>query len=294
MCELSDRCAAVLLALPRGACVSHVTGAQLRSWWLPDCLVPGEPLIVSTPDETAHLDRRGVYARRLLLPETQRTQYAGVAVASPAQVIRELAEDFSLIDLVVALDAALHLGHLDTADLPSLPVRGRRGVRVLRQAIALCDGRSESAWETILRLVHVLSGITCVEPQKVIVDATGVPVARADLWLRGTNRLAEYDGADHRDRDQHQRDLRREKVLSRLGHERFGYTKPEIVGGAREIIRDAECALDVEHDPLRVEGWLAEFRMSSLSSTGRARLRRRLARFRRPAPPRSRPRVAQE
>ncbi|WP_238993268.1 hypothetical protein [Nocardioides caldifontis] len=72
--------------------------------------------------------------------------------------------------------------------------RRRRGAPSLRQALELADGRSESPWETLPRILHVACGIA-VQPQYVLLDAAGDEVARADLWLEGTNALHEYDGA---------------------------------------------------------------------------------------------------
>jgi hypothetical protein len=48
---------------------------------------------------------------------------------------------------------------------------------------ALLDGRSESPWESVLRLLHVAADVE-VEPQKKIYDEWGNFVARADLWVR--------------------------------------------------------------------------------------------------------------
>ncbi|MCW2831200.1 MAG: hypothetical protein JWP31_1892 [Aeromicrobium sp.] len=163
---------------------------------------------------------------------------------------------------------------------------GRRGVRVLRRALDLVDGRSESWWESMLRLLHVLSGFA-VEPQHVVHNAAGVVVARADLWIRGTRRVPEYDGADHRDRRRHQDDLRRDKALSREGLERYGYIATEIVHRPERIVQDAEDALGVPHVPGRAELWRAEARRSSITTAGAHALRRRLQRFVRAAPPRS-------
>lgn len=202
----------------------------------------------------------------------------------------ELSEDLSLVDLVVAMDSALHRRLCSVTDLESAALAGRRGVRAYRRAVALADRRSESAWETILRLVHVLSGITDVEPQHELRASDGELIARGDLWLRGTNRWAEYDGGVHRDASVHGRDLRRDKWLARIGRERYGYIAAEILHEPHMVVRDAETALGLAHDPSRLQGWLAEYRVSSLSGAGARRLAGRLARFERSTPRRRRTR----
>ena len=64
---------------------------------------------------------------------------------------------------------------------------------MLRRALALSDGRSESPWESLRRVLHVVCGVP-VEPQFVLLDDHGVFVARGDLRISGTTTLHEYDG----------------------------------------------------------------------------------------------------
>ena len=82
----------------------------------------------------------------------------------------------------------------------------RRGAPLLRRALTLCDGRSESPLESLLRVLHVLCGIP-VEPQFVLLDEDGGFVARGDLWLKGTTTLHEYDGGEHRKKQRQRKDL---------------------------------------------------------------------------------------
>jgi hypothetical protein len=48
----------------------------------------------------------------------------------------------------------------------------------------------------VLRVLHRAADIP-VEPQHVIVDDYGRFLARADLLIKGTRRIHEYDGAVH-------------------------------------------------------------------------------------------------
>ncbi len=283
--DLAARCRAVALALPDDAVFTHLTSARLRGWPLP--AVDDAMLVACSDGDAPHHDRRGVYVRRCAILPRHRDAVHGVRVASAAWTIAELAEHLTLVDLVVVVDAALHAGDVTPEELRRVMIRGRRGVRVLRRAADLADARSESPWETVLRLLHVLSGVP-VDPQHLVANRAGVVVARADLRVRGTRRLPEYDGADHRDRDQHERDLVREKTLARLGWERFGYVASEILRDPGRVVRDADEALGRPHDPTRLGTWRREVAVSSLSSNGRRALERRLARFVRTESPRSR------
>lgn len=283
--DLASTCRAAALVLPSDSVFTHLTAARLRGWWLPE--LEGLPLIACTDGDAAHHDRRGVYVRRCAIPAWHRMRIGDVAVASAAWTVVELAEHLSFLDLVVAIDGALHLGHVSVEDIRSTMVPGRRGVRGLRRALDVCDPRSESPWETVLRLLHVLSGIE-VESQFLVENRAGVVIARSDLRIKGTRRLPEYDGSGHRDRAQHERDLRRDKKIAREGYERFGYIASEILRDPARIIRDADEALGRPFDPNQLSAWRREVAASAFSARGLAALEQRLARFARPEPPRRR------
>ena len=284
MQELHLQCRGLQLVLPPDAVFSHLTAAALRGWWLP--VLPAQPPLIATAGRgTPHRNRRGVFVRRCCLNPGQRTVLDGIRIATAEWTLVELAEHLSLVDLVVVMDAALSLGDIDPVSLARAIVPHRPGVRRIRRALQLADPRSESAWESVLRMLHVLAGFE-VQAQFPVADADGVFVARADLRLARTRRLPEYDGGHHRDRAQHREDLRREKSLIRSGWERYGYTSVEICTRAHMIIRDAEAALGVPHQPSRVAAWRHEFLASSISAPGRAALARRVDHFTRTVSPR--------
>lgn len=266
--------------LPDDAVLSHLTAARLWSLWLPR-LPEWLPMTATLPPGVIRPERRGLYVARSRAALPTPRLVAGVPVVPPEVVLGQLAEDLSLVDLVVAIDSALALRLCTRAQVIGAVRRRQRGLPRLRRALELCDPRSESPWETVLRLVHVLAGIPVVS-QYAVHDDTGVFLARADLRVEGTHRLPEYDGAPHRQREQHERDLARDKLLSRHGWQRYGYTASELLSDPASVIRDAEQALGRGHDPSRVVGWLEEAERSSLTAAGRRRLWRRLHRFDRP------------
>jgi very-short-patch-repair endonuclease len=281
---MSDLAAAFEAVLPRQSGYGHVTAAALRGWWLP--WLPVDLPLLATTTSGVHVQRSGLYVRRSL--HTSMVQTQPMSLVDPASCLLEMAVDLALVDMVPLVDIALRTGcTVDEIRAAAWP--GRRGARTLRRALALSDPRSESAWESILRLLHVLTGFTEVEPQAPICDATGAVVARADLLLCGTRRIHEYDGAVHRDPDQHAADLAREKTLARSGFERYGYTAAEIVSRPGRIVTDAEEALGLPRNSQRLQRWLYEVKQSTLSPSGRMRLRQRLERYAR-AGRRGRPR----
>lgn len=151
-------------------------------------------------------------------------------VATAAETVLAAARDLAVLDLVPLADSALHLGHCTRAELAEVARQRRRGAPRLRQVLPLLDGRSESPWESILRLLHHAADVA-VEPQHRIADEADRFVARADLWVVGTRRLHEYDGEVHRDRDTHRADLARDRRLVEHGWQRLGWTATEVLQG---------------------------------------------------------------
>lgn len=277
---LLQRCRYVLPIVPADAQISHLTAARLWSAWLPK-LPDWLPLHATIPPGEQRPERAGLYVARSRAALPEPGDVDGVAVVPPALVIGQLAEDLQLIDLVIAIDGLLHQG-LCTVDDVLAGLRSRqRGLPMLRRALALVDARSESPWETALRLLHVLCDIP-VEPQFRVRAKDGEVLARADLRITGTRRLPEYDGSAHRGTRRHANDLARDKILARHHFERYGYLSSDIRDHPGQILRDAEEALGLPHQPGRVEAWLVEFELSSLSPLGYRRLLRRLRRYVKP------------
>lgn len=282
---LLERARAVSQVLPRNSGFGHLTSAALRGWWLPNRL--GSHVLLATTTSRVHVQRPGLYVRRSDLAEFENVgSDNGIRCVTGAQTLLELAKDLTLVDLVPIVDCAL-AGGTSAADIEAVSRRSnRRGAATLRRALLLADDRSESWWESVLRLQHVLTGLGPVECQVEIRDkpTQGRFVARADLHLVGTRRYPECDGGEHRSRERHVKDLRREKAMSRLGLERYGYSTTEITNQPQLVISDAESARGLAPDPRRVQTWWRTARPSTLTAGGRQRLAVRLARYRRAAP----------
>lgn len=265
--------AALSQVLPRDSGFGHLSAAALRGWWMPNQLA--DHVWFATTRSDVHVQRRGMYVRRSRRADLQTV--SGVRCVTPEHTLLELARDLALIDLVPMVDCALNQG--TTADSILHAASGRmRGSVVLRRAVALADPRSESWWETVLRLQHTTVGLGPVRCQVDLHDGSRF-VARADLHLAGTDRYPECDGGGHRDRDQHVSDLRRDKDLQRLGLDRYGYSTAEIATKPDDVIRDAEVARGLPHDPARIAAWRRLAGPSTLTGHGRARLRSRLRRY---------------
>lgn len=197
------------LLLPEGAVFTHLTAAALRGWWLPaEC---PRPVFAAVPEGGRHPHRAGLVVIRPREPPVVEV-VDGVPVATAPETLLAAARDLHVLDLVPMADSALRLGACTVEELRALAAQRRRGAPMLRRILPLLDARSESAWESVLRVLHHVAAVP-VEPQHVIRDDAGRFVARADLWLVGTRRLHEYDGEVHRDRDTHRADLARDRRL---------------------------------------------------------------------------------
>jgi hypothetical protein len=255
--------------LPPSACFTHLTAAEVYGLWLPP-VPPGLPVLACVPKGEDRPRRDGIRVSRLTGSITPVT-VDGVRVAPLPEVLLACSRDLKLLDLVVLLDSALRGRRWVQHDFEQAARPRRRGAPALRESLAHADARAESPWESLLRLFHVLCGVP-VEPQREVYDERGVFVARGDLWLRGTTTLHEYDGAVHRDRRTHAKDLARERGLANIGWTRRGYTAGDLLGRALAMLREADAAIGRHHDPGRLEPWRAALRESLFTEGGRRRL----------------------
>jgi hypothetical protein len=258
--------AAWQLVLPPSGRFTHLTAAEQHGWWLPP-LPEGLPVLVTVSRAESRPQRAGLTAMRVERPAPH-VAVDGLRLDPPDETLLACARHLSLLDLVVLVDAALHLGSVSRAELERAAARRRRGAPMLRRALALSDHRSESAWETLLRLLHVTCEVA-VQPQYSLRDPCGTEIARADLWVEGTNAVHEYDGEHHLERRRQRKDLARAR---RIGNEvwvRRGYTNLEVLHQASTVLRDADLSLGREHRPERVRRWYALLAESAFTPHGR-------------------------
>lgn len=270
--RLADELRAWSLVLPPTAGFTHLSAAELRGWWLP-APIP-HPVFAAVGECDRHPHRRGLLvSRHPSRPDT--FSFRGLRVTSGAETLLAAARDLGILDLVVMGDSALRLGHCTLDDLTAAAALRRRGARRLRIVVGLLDKRSESPWESLLRVLHRVADIP-VEPQYKIYDR-GKFVARADLWIVGSRRLHEYDGGIHRERDVHRRDLARDRRLVETGWDRMGFIASDVLSAAA-IISSADALLGRPADPRRLARWQGLVADSLFGSAGRARVRRHWAR----------------
>ena len=172
------------------------------------------------------------------------------------------------------VDCALARRDVSIGDLELVSRRRRRGAPALRALLPLADARSESPWESIMRLLHHAAEIR-VTPQHEIHDRRGGFVARVDLLVDGTRRIHEYDGAEHRTPESQDADLTRSRALSREGWDRHGFTSRHLLHDGARIIRATDELLGRPWEIRRFRAWEAALNASALRRPGWRRLESR-------------------
>ncbi|MER7073587.1 hypothetical protein [Terrabacter sp. NPDC000476] len=203
--------AAALLASPPGTAVCHHTAAAL---W--GAAVPHSPDVhVAVPDGR-RLVVSGLRAHRpTVVPATGRRR--GLPVTSPERTFLDLAAELDLVDLVVLGDSLVHVGVTSPDALRTAAAAHRgRGALVARRAAGLVRAGAESAMESRLRLLVVLSGLP--EPVLQHPVRTRHGSYRLDLAWPAVRVALEYDGRHHVERErQWARDLGRREALEADG-----------------------------------------------------------------------------
>lgn len=140
--------------------------------------------------------RRGyLHTHAAPLTGTEVVTVGGLPVTSLARTVLDLARTLPLEQAVAAGDAALRAG-LDLAELAAVveEARGRPGLAAARRAVAMLDGRSESAGESHSRVVLVRLGLAPSDLQFEVYDHRGRLVARSDFAWAQQRTLGEFDG----------------------------------------------------------------------------------------------------
>ena len=190
-----------MLVLPEDAVFTHLRSGTPASGGVCRALPEQVPVFAAVRGTHRRPRRPGMICSRLVDPERIRPveMIDGLPVDSAEEVLLRCARDLGHLDLVVLIDSALALGHIDHDRMRELLASRRPGVRRLRAAYARSHPRAESGGETVLRVFHDAMDIP-VEPQVDLVDAEGRLLGRADLLVVGTGNVHEYDGSGHRKR----------------------------------------------------------------------------------------------
>ena len=156
-------------------CFTGLTALEVHGVPLPP--LPEEcPVFVALAKDDPRPMRSGVHTSRHIRP-VEHVVVRGLRVATVPEALTAAARWLGVVDIVALIDAAIFLELVSLEQLEVIARTRRPGGRRLRAALPLVDGRAQSLWESLLRLLHVVCGIE-VEPQWELVDADGVLVAQ--------------------------------------------------------------------------------------------------------------------
>jgi len=161
--------------------------------------------VLRAADPVVHLTRaarsggtvkgiRRVHARPR--PSDDVVELDGIRVTAVDRSLVDHACSTTLRQAVIALDGGLQDRLVHPADLSErvAGLSGRSGAGIARLAFAFADGRSESAGESLLRVVLHELGLPQPELQLVVRDRRGSRLGRVDLGYPDCAVVIEFDG----------------------------------------------------------------------------------------------------
>jgi predicted transcriptional regulator of viral defense system len=184
-------CLAVLLSLDRGPALSHASAARVHGLLLPR----SADSMVRLTDDVQWRSGRGYRVARGQLPTDDVEPWLGFPATTIPRTLVDCAREWSQVDSVIALDAAMFAKQVTRAALVAavLAARHRPGIGAAARALHLADGRAESPLETRARLRLLASGLPLFDVQPDLYDEHGF-VGRLDGWYEEAAVALEFDG----------------------------------------------------------------------------------------------------
>lgn len=210
-----------VLAVQAALLRPYVLGGLSAAWALGARVAdPADPVVVvAVPPTPDPRPREGLVVRRgaLRRDEVRPTPW-GWATA-PARTAADVLLELPRSRAVGVADAVLRATASEPAEVVEALAarRGARGVVGARLLAEQLSPLAESLPESALRLLLHDAGLPPPRPQLDVHDDDGCFVARLDLGWAWARVGLEYDGAHHRERRQHSRDLARHNRLRALG-----------------------------------------------------------------------------
>lgn len=176
-----------------------------------------QPVIVGLGFDAGRASTAEVRYARDRLPASHRLQRFGLWVTTPERTAFDGARWApDLVEAVVFLDQVAHGLSLDLQELSSWcrPGGWWSGVTQVREALLWADARSASPWESRLRMFYRReAALPRPAVNQPIFDRSGRLLGIADLFDEEAGLVTEFDGQDHRLRQQHRSDNIREEAL---------------------------------------------------------------------------------
>jgi very-short-patch-repair endonuclease len=238
------RVRAALKSLGPQAVACGRTAAVLRGWAL--LVEPGRTIEVAVPHGRSHFARPGVKVsqrRHLERVAISHDDATALNVTSAVQTAIDCCLLLCQREAVVVVDSALRSKQvrLDQLRAAAAALPGVRDAARVRRMLALCDPRSGSVLESVLRLAMVLDGIEGFLTQRVVRDARRSSAVRVDFCFEAARLVIEVDGKKWH--PEPARDQQRDNGLARLGYRVLRYTWSDVVHEGGRVLAEIREAL---------------------------------------------------
>ncbi len=218
--------------------ISHTTAAHVHGF---DLL--GAPGLQVTSPHRRRSPPPQVRVHRRALSDADRVHAGDLEVTAAMRTLLDCARTLPLLDSVVLVDSALRSRAVASAELTATAsgLMGRGAARP-RQAAQLADGRSESALETITRMLFRHHGLT-PQLQVPIYDLAGF-IGRVDFLFEAAALVVEADGyASHASAEAFQSDRRRQNALLCAGFRVVRFSWQDVTGRPDYVIATVQHLL---------------------------------------------------
>ncbi|SDO72092.1 hypothetical protein SAMN05660199_02431 [Klenkia soli] len=239
-----ERLALLAQGLPDDAAFSHLTAAHVLGAHV---AMPARPTVALTPRRVLP-QRAEVVTRIRTLTAEDVVVRDGLRVTSGPQTFLDCAAIMSADELCAVGDALLRAGAMTDEELSARLARGgrARGVVRARTVAPHLDGRAMSRPESQVRWWLLDSDLPPVELQVPVRDRRGAVVAHADLGWEEWRVLGEYEGRQHAEPDQFDRDVDRYSLMAADGYLLLRFANRH---------RNARTVVDRSRRALLSRGW---------------------------------------
>jgi very-short-patch-repair endonuclease len=256
--EIADLAAAYATRMPPDQYFSHWTAAVLLGLRLPEFrvsrLLDVRVLDVSVPSLRRAPRLRGVRGHELLPSVQIHTLPTGLRVSDAVETWCQLAAELPLDDLIVMGDGLVcrQSPFATVAELTAAVSNwgARPGGPALRRALLEIRCRTDSARETMLRLIIVRAGLPEPVVNFAICNRFGAVIGLGDLAYPSHRVLLEYDGGQHRS-DERQFHI----DISRL--DAFMEEKWRVIRVNKSLMQQPSTLLNKVRTALEAGGWAA-------------------------------------
>lgn len=228
---------------------SHLTAAQLWGLRLPEGFYLNALHVTSlapmrAPRSVSVVGHQATAARVLTV--------GGLRVSHPVDAWVDSSAFLSIDNLVIMADGLVRrkkpLATMEQLDAAVTSHRGRRGFTRLVAALPLVRANSDSARETMLRLLLERAGFPEPEVNGEVANDQGVVIAHGDLVYREFRTVVEYDGGQHRT-DEEQFDIDIERI------ERMIEADWRVLRVGKSLMRRRPTLIGMVTSALTSRGW---------------------------------------